>query len=146
MTSSWGRMMPLDTAVLQQQLPQTQGREPYPAIEDNKNGLIDYLSKLGLGDDHISNINCLLLAAQNGEVIEQVHHPAYSTIRKEESTVSIFLAEEQEILRTLFLAALNDRPRLTLVGSSDRISSESLILAALERSRPIEWCKSTSSC
>ena len=124
--------MPLDAPVLQQQLPQMPGRESYRGFENNNNGLIDYISTLGLGDDHISNINCLLLAAQNREVTELEHHPAYSTVRKEETTVSLFFAEEQEILRTTFLASLNDRPRLTLVGSSERISAESLILAALE--------------
>ena len=103
-------MMPLDAPVLQQQLPQMPGRESYRGFENNNNGLIDYISTLGLGDDHISNINCLLLAAQNREVTELEHHPAYSTVRKEETTVSLFFAEEQEILRTTFLASLNPNP------------------------------------
>lgn len=124
--------MPTDQVVSKRPFPRTRGGESDEGKENDDSELTGYLSKLGLGDDHISKVNSLLRAAQSGEAAEQVHRPAYSTRGKAENTVTLFLAEEQEILRKWFLASFNDRPSLTLVGSSDGVSSESLISAGLE--------------
>ena len=94
--------------------------------------MIDYLSTPGLSDDHVSRVSSLLLATQSAETNEDVGPRVYRTGAKAQNTVSLFLAEEQEIFRTSLLSAFSQRASLTLVGSADGVGSETLISAGLE--------------
>jgi DNA-binding NarL/FixJ family response regulator len=132
LNNSERRLTPTEQVLSPSPFPRTRRGESDKGEEVSDSELIGYLSKLGLGDDHIAKLNSLLLAAQSGEATEQVHGSAYPMRRKAGNAVTLFLAEEQEILRKWFLASFNDRPSLTLVGSSDGVSSESLISAGLE--------------
>ena len=85
-----------------------------------------------MSDDHISNGSSLLLAAPRAENHEKIDPPVYGTGVSAENTVSLFLAEELEIFRASFLAAIDKRRSLMLVGSAHGVCSESLVPAVLQ--------------
>ena len=119
--------MALENVVLRRQSgPSDEG----PETDDN--GLNDYLLKLGLSDEDGSQDHSLIPAAQSPDNHDQTAPPVYGTGINAPNTVSVLLAEEQEIFRSSFLAAFDRRAGLTLVGSARGVRSESLVSAALQ--------------
>ena len=118
-------------AMQRQPIPQTNYLEPDNVGGNDISELVASLRKLDLSDDHMSRVTSLLRSARSIEAIDQQHEPADPVPVTTLNTVTIFLAEEQEIFKTALLSCLADRPGLTIVGSSDDVSSESLVSAGL---------------
>lgn len=124
--------MPLENAVLLRQGTRIERGQSSHGPEPDYTGLIDFVADLGLTDDHMTRINSLLLSAQSADRVEPVALSAPGTGAVVQDSVSIFLAEEQEIFRTSFIAAFEQRDSMTLMGSVQGVCSESLISAALQ--------------
>ena len=96
----------MENLVLGRQVPKIKSGQSHHKRENDDTGLINYLSELGLSDEHISNASSLLVAAPSVEDEEGIAPLVYGTGVSAQNTVSVFLAEEQEIfgLRSLKLS------------------------------------------
>ena len=124
--------MPQENATLRRQVPRIKPGQSVDGTDNEDTGLIDSLSVPGLSGEDISKDDSLSPAAQSLENYGQIAPPDYGTEVSAQNTVSVFLAEEQEIFRASFIAAFKQRDSLTLVGSAHGVFSESLISAALQ--------------
>ena len=119
--------------------------------------IISYLAQLGLGDEDLAQVFSMLpgtkqedfdqaqrrhdlLEAMQGEDLLQMaprkeYHndtamPITRPRARPKGTVTLYLAEEQQILREAYLSFLRDHTAIDLMGSSDDVSIDSLTLAA----------------
>ena len=125
---------------------------------DLKSELTSYLSELGLGDGHLANVISLMQAtggqaipaelldddsentqpepeieAPPIEGISQANKPTpFSPGSAQTGGVTVFLAEEQQILLQAFKTFFEGQESVDLLGSSSDTSSEALIQAAKE--------------
>ena len=120
-------------------------------------GLISYLAQLGLGDEDLTKVfsmlpeskqedfdqaqrrHDLLEAMQGEDLLEmapslEYHSDTVLPIARSKGgpkrTVTLYLAEEQQILREAYLSFLREHPSIDLMGASDDVSIDSLIDAA----------------
>ncbi len=121
---------------------------------EQQGGLISYLAKLGLGDADLARVFSMLQtspaesappvaqpeepemeAPPEPKLIEQVlevAHPAGRIIEPAQKTITIFLAEEQQILKEAYTSFFQDQQAVEILGSSDDTSTEFLVAAAKE--------------
>ena len=112
---------------------------------EERGGLLSYLARLGLGDADLTRVVSLLQAAQAGlptdlddTDLDQDQTPgpepypdtppslAAKTAR---DTITLYLAEEQQILKEAYHSFFSGHPTIEMLGSSTDTSSGSLIAA-----------------
>lgn len=113
---------------------------------EQQGGLISYLAKLGLGDADLTRVFSMLQASTAAqpedpetvmspepklkEQVLEVAHPASRIIEPAQKTVTVFLAEEQQILKEAYISFFQGQGSIDIMGSSDDTSTESLVAAA----------------
>ncbi len=112
---------------------------------EEKGGLLSYLARLGLGDADLTRVVSLLQTAQAGlptglhedsrptarpngpESYPDTPPPPQETAR---NTITLYLAEEQQILKEAYHSFFSGHPTIEVLDSSTDTSSGSLIAAA----------------
>ena len=99
-------------------------------------GLTSYLAQLGLNDEQLGNVMSLLEPMEGQEPAEADAGPssemetgrAAADVQK---TVSLYIAEEQPILKEAYQSFFNFHSSIEMVGASEDTGTEALIEAAL---------------
>ena len=118
---------------------------------EQQGGLISYLAKLGLGDADLARVFSMLQASPVAqpedlqpedpepampaktlpkERVLEAAHPARRIIEPARKTVTVFLAEEQQILKEAYISFFQDQGAIEITGSTEDTSTESLVAAA----------------
>ena len=99
-------------------------------------GLISHLAKLGLGDDDLSDILSLLSRPSRQEATQPdvssapEERPGQASPLPKGKAISVYLVEEQQILREAFCSFFDSQPNFQVLGSSHDTSGEALVDAA----------------
>ena len=111
--------------------------------QEAKVGLISYLAKIGLADNDLAQVISLLQNAQNTQQEnnpeaapqqQRSTHTAQPTrpepLATSKAKITIYLAEEQPILRDAYQSFFSAHPEIQIVGASDDTSADSIVQAA----------------
>jgi DNA-binding NarL/FixJ family response regulator len=114
------------------------GQQNITSTEVKQVGLISYLAKLGLEEAELAKVLGLLQPKDRLEPAASVPEPPQveahealttkplSTVR----TISLYLVEEQQILREAYLSFFGGQRTIEVVGSSGDTSSEAMVSGA----------------
>ena len=110
--------------------------------QEAKIGLISYLAKIGLADNDLAQVISLLQNSQHSqqENIAKAAPPEQRSIQPAQpnlpeplatsrAKITIYLAEEQQILREAYQAFFSAHRDIQIVGASDDTSAESIVAA-----------------